>query len=193
MDTSGLIENVRRAMSLDRSFYREAAADGRYGQQALTVVIIVAILTGAGSFLGAMLGGNFFGAFVLLLVSIVMAIVGYYIWAYVIQWVGAQFFQGKATAPELLRTLGFAYAPNALAVLSFIPCVGGLIALIGAIWSLVCGFFAVRDAHQLDDGKTLLTVIIGWVIVMIVVAVVTGIVGLIFGITGAGLNMLMGR
>ena len=42
----------------------------------------------------------------------------------------------------------------ALGLLSFIPCFGGLVALVGWLWSLACGFFAVREVHQLDDGKT---------------------------------------
>ncbi|HHY54098.1 MAG TPA: hypothetical protein GYA08_01550, partial [Chloroflexi bacterium] len=45
-------------------------------------------------------------------------------------------------------------------------------ALAGSLWALACGFFAVREVHQLDDGKMLLTVIIGWVVVMVLTAIV---------------------
>ncbi|MBW7886344.1 MAG: YIP1 family protein [Caldilineaceae bacterium] len=185
MDTTNLLENIRRAVSLDRAFYQEAANDERMGQQALLVVIIAAVLSGIGGFFSGIMGGNFLGALMALVVGAVMAVIGYYIWVYVIQFVGAQFFQGRATVPQLLRTLGYAYAPTALGLLSFIPCLGGLVALAGWVWSLVCGFYAVREVHGLDDGKTLLTVIVGWIIIVIIYAIVFTVLGI--GALGAGL------
>lgn len=48
MDFNSMIANVRRAMSLDRTFYQEVAYDERYNQEALMVVIVVSVLTGIG-------------------------------------------------------------------------------------------------------------------------------------------------
>ncbi|HHW85352.1 MAG TPA: YIP1 family protein, partial [Chloroflexi bacterium] len=172
MDTSALLNDIRRAVTFDASFYRQAANDERYSQQALIVVMIVAALSGAGAFLRSILSGHILGALVGLVLGVGLAIVGYFVWVYVIQYVGAQFFQGRATAPQLQRTLGYAYAPTMLGFFSFIPCLGGLVALAGSLWALACGFFAVREVHQLDDGKMLLTVIIGWVVVMVLTAIV---------------------
>ena len=124
MDFNLMLANVRRAVSLDRSFYQEAAADERYKQEALMVVIIAAALAGAGSFLNQLFGLNFFGAIVALVVDVALVVAGYYIWAYVVQWLGSAMFKGQGTAPELLRTMGYAYAPMALRVFAFIPCVG---------------------------------------------------------------------
>ena len=112
MDFNMTMAEVRRAMSLDRSFYQEVANDDSYGPKALQIVIIAAALTGLGSFLGALLRGNFFGAIIALILGVVMAVVGYYIWAYVVQFVGASFFKGQATTPQLLRVLGYAYAAD---------------------------------------------------------------------------------
>ncbi|HQY92828.1 MAG: YIP1 family protein [Caldilinea sp.] len=189
MELSTLINDVRRAVTFDASFYRQAANDERYSQQAVMVVIIVSALSGLGAFLGSLLGGNVIGALLVLILGVIMSIVGYYVWAYVIYYVGAQFFQGRATTPQLLRTLGYAYAPMALGLLSFIPCFGGLIALVGWLWSIACGFFAVREVHQLDDGKTLLTVIIGWVAVAIITAIFA-MIGAIFGFGAMGIGSL---
>lgn len=192
MDTSTLINDIRRAVTFDASFYRQAANDDRYSQQALLIVMIVAGLSGIGAFLSSLFSGNFVGAFVGLVLGVGFAIIGYFVWVYVIQYVRAQFFQGRATAPQLQRTLGYAYAPTVLGFFSFIPCLGGLIALAGSLWALACGFFAVREVHQLDDGKTLLTVIIGWVVVMVLAAIV-GLIGAIFGAGAMGLGALFGR
>lgn len=191
MDTTNLVDNVMRAVRFDATFYRQAANDERYSQQALTIVILTAVLSGIGAFLGNLLGGNLLGALLGLVLGVVLGVAGYYVWVYVIHFVGAKFFQGKATAPQLLRTLGYAYAPMALGLLSFIPCVGGLVALAGSVWSLACGFFAVREVHQLDDGKTLITVVVGWLAVAVVMAVV-GMVAAIFGIGAMGAGALLG-
>lgn len=191
MDTSTLINDIRRAVTFDASFYRQAANDDRYSQQALIIVMIVAALSGIGAFLSNIFSANFIGAIVGLVLGIGFAIVGYFVWVYVVQYVGAQFFQGRATVPQLQRTLGYAYAPTVLGFFSFIPCLGGLVALAGSLWALACGFFAVREVHQLDDGKTLLTVIIGWVVVMVISAIVA-MIGAIFGVGAMGLGALFG-
>ena len=49
----------------------------------------------------------------------------------------------------------------------------------------------MREVHQLDDGKTLITVIAGWLAVAIVTAVV-GIVAALFGIGAMGMGALLG-
>jgi hypothetical protein len=73
-----------------------------------------------------------------------------------------------------------------LGVLGFIPCVGGLAGVVGAIWALVAGVIAVREALDFDTTKAVLTVIIGWVIVFAISIVV----GLVFGIGAVGLGAL---
>ena len=42
--------------------------------------------------------------------ALAAVVVGYYIWAYAVQWVGAQFFQGRGTTPQFLRTLAYPWA-----------------------------------------------------------------------------------
>jgi hypothetical protein len=189
MDFNSMIANVRRAMSLDRSFYQEVAADERYSQEALMVVIVASVLSGIGGFLSGIFRADFGGALVGLVLGVVMAVVGYFVWAYVVQFVGRSLFGGQATAPQLLRTLGYAYGPTALSVLVFVPCFGGLIALAGGIWSLVCGFFAVRETHRLSDGQTIVTVVAGWLLVFVVTAIVSG----IFGLGALGMGGMFGR
>ena len=189
MDFNAMIANVRRALSLDRTFYQEAAYDERYTQEALLVVVVAAALTAIGNFLSGVLGGNFGGALLGLIGGVVWAVAAYYIWAYIVQFVGKALFGGQATVPQLLRTLGYAYAPTALGVFSFLWCVGPLLALAGSIWSLVCGFFAVRETHKLSDGQAIVTVVVGW----LVIAVISLILGTIFGIGALGVGALTGR
>ncbi|MBC7317604.1 MAG: YIP1 family protein, partial [Chloroflexi bacterium] len=90
-------------------------------------------------------------------------------------------FQGEATFWEMARTLGYANAPTALGLLAFIPCVGPIISLAAWVLSLIVGFYAVREALDLPTDKSILTIIIGW----IVVVVVSIVVGVVFGAFGA--------
>ena len=69
---------------------------------------------------------------------------------------------------EMLRVLGFAQAPQLLTVFSFIPCLGVIIALAAAIWSLIAGFIAIRQGLDIDNMQTAITVILSWLIAVVV-------------------------
>jgi len=132
------------------------------------------------------IGGSIRSALIGLGVGAVLGVVNYYVWAYVTYFVGTRLFGGTADAGELLRVLGYASGPRALGVLSFIPCVGWVFGLVGAVWSLVAGVIGVREALDFDTTKAILTVIIGWVVVLVISIVV----GLVFGIGAAGIGTL---
>ena len=186
MDLTKMFNRVTRAAMLDVGLYEEVEADTSLNQEALIVVILVSILSGIGSFLQVVLNGDIGAALLALVVGVVLGVVSYYIWAYVTYFVGTNLFGGTADVGELLRVLGYASGPRVLGVLSFIPCVGGLAGLVGAIWALVAGVIAVREALDFDTTKAVLTVIIGWVIALVISIVV----GLVFGIGAMGLGAL---
>jgi hypothetical protein len=186
MDLAKMFNRVTRAAMLDVNLYEEVEADTSLNQEALIVVILVSILSGIGGFLQGVLNGDIGAALLALVVGVVLGVVSYYIWAYVTYFVGTNLFGGTADAGELLRVLGYASGPRVLGVLGFIPCVGGLAGIVGAIWALVAGVIAVREALDFDTTKAVLTVIIGWVIVFAISLVV----GLVFGVGAVGLGAL---
>ena len=193
MDFGVMINRMIRASMLDVDFYEEVEADTSLTQEALMVVILVSIAGGISAFLGGVIGGSIVGAFVGLIVLVIIGIINYYIWAYVTYFVGTNLFQGTADVGEMLRTLGYASSPRVLGILGFIPCVGWLIALAGAIWALVAAIVAVRQALDFDDTiHAIITVIIGWVIILIIQFVLFAIFGAAFGIGAAGLGALGG-
>ena len=199
MDTSSLMTRMIRASKLDVEFYQEVEHDPSLDGQAVSVVIIAAIAAGVGSLLGGIISSMFGGllgnlsgtdvglgfSFATVLLSTVwvtvFTLIGYYIWAFVTHWVGTKLFEGDADFGEVKRTLGYAYSPQVLSFFSFIPCLGPLLALVGSIWSLVAAFFAIREALDLDTAKTVITIAVGWVVIMIISFIVTAIIG------GAGL------
>jgi hypothetical protein len=168
-----------RAARLDVSLYNEVEADLNATNQALTVVVITAIAGGIGAALGSAVAGQPSGIVGGLIGGIIAELLGWLVWSWVMYFVGTRFFGGTATYGELLRTLGFAYSPGVLLVLRFIPVLGGLITLIVFIWRILTGFIAVREALDIDSGKTVATIIIGFIGYIIVVAIVATILGII--------------
>ncbi len=171
-------DRMIRAAKLDASLYNEVEQDSSATSQALLVVLMVAVLSGIGALRGGV-GGFIFG--------LIAAVVSWAIWSFVLYFVGTTIFKGTATYGELLRCVGFANTPNALAVLAFIPGVGPLIAFVASIWALVAMVIAAREALDVSTGQAIITAIIGFLIVLIVLGVVGSIVGL--GMVGVGSMM----
>jgi hypothetical protein len=183
---NSIINRIIRAAQLDKAFFQEVEADQTLTQEALLVVIIVSLAGGIGAFISTLFSGKIGAALGALIITVVLGIANYYIWSYTTYFIGTNLFSGEAEPGELLRVLGYASGPRLLGLLGFIPCLGGLINLAGAIWALVAGFFGVREALDLDTTETLVTVVLGWLVIMIVTAVVSSIFGLgALGITAA--------
>jgi len=170
MDT--LLSRMIRAAKLEVGLYEEVEADTTATSQAIAVVVLVAIANGIGAAIsffifGRGAGGLFRGLFL----SPILSIVGYFIWAFLTYFIGVNIFGGTTNYGEMLRTIGFAYTPNILGIFSFIPCLGWLIGLVGAVWALVAGVIAVRQALDFDTAKAIMTCIIGWIVSFILTVV----------------------
>ncbi len=178
-----MISKMIRAAMLDVNLYEEVEADASLTTEAILVVVIVSLISGIGGMIGKIVLGR--GNPITGLVgSILMALIGYFVWAFVVYIVGTSLFHGTADYGEVLRTIGYAYSPNVLGFFVFIPCLGWLVALAGAIWALVAGVIAVRQALDFDTTNAILTVLIGWVVMMIVVVLIGG----AFGMMGAAIR-----
>jgi hypothetical protein len=179
---SGMFDRMMRAARLEVPLYEEVEADLTATNQALLVVVIVSVARGIGQGLSASLGTAPAGGLVGTLIGgILSALIGWAVWSYVVYFVGTRFMGGTATYGELLRTLGFAQTPGILLIFSFIPVLGGIIGLVAAIWSLIAGFIATRQALDIDNTKTVITIVIGVIALAIVVTIVAIIIGAIFG------------
>ena len=101
------------------------------------------------------------------------ALLAWLAWAGVTYVIGDKILGGTATWGELLRTLGFAQSPGVLAILAFLPVVGGLIRLAVAIWVLMAGIVAIRQALDFGTGKAILTAVLGWLALAIPMALLS--------------------
>jgi hypothetical protein len=163
---------IIRAAKLDVALYEEVEADKSSLGQAMGVVILSSIAAGIGSTSAGLLR---------MLIGVVVALAGWYIWAYLTYFIGTKLLpepQTKADHGELLRTIGFSSSPGLIRVLGVIPVMRGIVFPIAAIWMLVAMIIAVRQA--LDYTGTLRAIgvcAIGW----IVQAVMFGLFFFIFG------------
>ncbi len=150
------------AAKLDPATYEEVEADGTATVQAAGVVALVALARGIGGLDDGAPG---------LVLGIVASILGWLAWAGVTYLIGDKLLGGTATWGELLRTLGFAQTPGLFGVLAAIPLLGWLVGLGVALWVLVAGIVAIRQALDVGTGKAILTAFLGWLAIAIPTAV----------------------
>ncbi|MEJ7811339.1 MAG: YIP1 family protein [Gemmatimonadaceae bacterium] len=156
-----ITDRMRGAAMLDVPTYEEVEADTTATGQAATVVAIVAVcaaIGGAGHGRAGIIGG------------LLSAFVGWLIWSGVTYLIGDKLLGGTATWGELLRTLGFAQAPGVLYALGIIPYVGGFVTALVWVWTLVAGIIAIHQALDFDTGRAILTAFIGWLAIVIPMA-----------------------
>ncbi len=153
-------ERMIRAARLDADLYEEVEADQTAMGQAMGVVILAGVAAGIGNFANGGLTGIIAGT--------IAALVGWYVWAFLIYFIGTRFFPEPSTRAdhgELLRTIGFASAPGLIRALGIIPGLTGLVFSVAGIWMLLTTVIAVRQA--LDYTSTWRAVgvcIVGWLV-----------------------------
>ncbi len=160
------------AAKLDVKIYEEVEADRSALNQAMSVVVLSSVAGGIGIIGTAGFKGIFVGALI--------ALISWFIWAYLTYIVGTKILpepQTKADLGELLRTIGFSSSPGLIRVLGIIPGMAGIVFLVAAIWMLIAMVIAVRQA--LDYQSTFRAVavcIIGWIVQLLILAILFSIV-----------------
>ena len=157
-------DRVKGVLLLDVKTFEEIEADTTANGQALLMVIAASLAAG----LGASINLGAIG----LLRETIGALVGWVMWAAVTWVIGSKLLpepQTKTDMGELLRVIGFAYAPQLFGFFAFIPVLGGLVSTVVAFWLLAATILAVRQA--LDYTSTLraiAVVLIGWLIFVVI-------------------------
>ncbi len=170
-------ERIIRAAKLDVMLYEEVEADKNAMSQAMGVVILSSVAAGVGSMERIGIGGILTGS--------ILALIAWYVWAYITFLVGTKLLpepQTKADLGELLRTIGFSSSPGLIRVLGIIPGLTHGVFLVASIWMLIAMVIAVRQA--LDYQSTFRAVgvcVIGWIIQLSILMLLF----LIFGGSGS--------
>ena len=166
------INRIIRACKLDVSLYEEVEADKSATLQAALVVVLSSLAAGVGALsLGA---SNF-------LMAPILSLISWYIWAYLIYFIGVKFFpepNTKADHGELLRTIGFSSAPGLIRIFGFTPELMSITFIGAGIWMLVAMVIAVRQALDYESTwRAIGVVIIGFLIQAIVLILILRIFG----------------
>ncbi len=146
-------ERIIGAMKLDASVYDEVEHDENALSQAVAVVALGAVAAGIGT-AGEGSGG--------MVAGVVGSVVGWLVSAAFVWFIGVKWMEHTSDYPELLRTLGFASAPQLALVLAVIPLLGPLVALVVVFWGLAAYVVAVREALDVTTERALVVCILAF-------------------------------
>ena len=153
------INRIFRAIKIDIDLYEEVEADKKATLQAGLVVVLSSLAAGIGAIqLGA---SN-------LILAPILSLLSWYVWAYIIFFVGVKLFpdpQTKSNHGELLRTIGFSSAPGLIRIFGFTPELMTVTFIGSAFWMLACMVVAVKSALDYKSmWKAFGVVVFAWLI-----------------------------
>ena len=153
------LNRIYRAIKIDADLYEEVEKDKSATVQAGLVVVLSSLAAGVGAInLGA---SNF-------LLAPIMSLVSWYVWAYIIYFVGVKLFPEKNTKTnhgELLRTIGFSSAPGIIRIFGVTPDLMTVTFVGSAFWMLACMVVGVRSALDYKSlGRAFGVVVVAWLI-----------------------------
>jgi hypothetical protein len=163
-------ERVKGVLRLDARVFEDIEGDTTANAQAFGVVILASLAAGIGA--GLLIGP------LALIQSTFAAIVGWVMWAGVTYVIGTKLLpeaQTRTDMGELLRVIGFSYAPELFNLFAFVPLIGPLVRVVVAFWLLAATILAVRQALDYrSTGRAAVVVLIGWLFFVLIQVVFGG-------------------
>ena len=161
------LNRIFRAIKIDADLYEEVEHDKTATFQAGAVVVLSSMAAGVGALhLGA---SNF-------LIAPVLSLISWYVWAYIIYFVGVKLFPDKNTKSdhgELLRTIGFSSAPGLIRIFGITPDLMTVTFIGSAFWMLACMVVGVRAALDYTSlWRALGVVIVSWIFQAILLLII---------------------
>ena len=102
------------------------------------------------------------------LLAPIFSLISWYVWAYIIYFVGVKLFPEKNTKSnhgELLRTIGFSSAPGLIRVFGVTPDLMAVTFIGSAFWMLACMVVAIKSALDYDSlWKAFGVVLVSWLV-----------------------------
>ena len=148
---------IYRAIKIDIELYEEVEKDKKATIQAGAVVVLSSLAAGVGALQIGM--SNF-------LLAPALSLLSWYVWAYVIYFVGVKLFGGtktKSSHGELLRTIGFSSAPGLIRIFGVTPDLMTVTFIGSAFWMLACMVVAVKSALDYESlWKAFWVVVVAW-------------------------------
>ena len=170
-------QRLKKAIFLDVAFYEEVEKDKKFNDQAMMTVVLVSVVQ------GFMIAGF---APIALVQGILGSLIRFLIWAFFIAFVGTRILpepETESNTGELIRTLGFAYAPGLLVVFKIFPIISTFIDPVVTILQLAAMTIAVRQA--LDFNSTVRAVgvcIVAFILMIIALTLFIGFTAFFVGV-----------
>ncbi|MBN1310905.1 MAG: hypothetical protein JXB30_05740 [Anaerolineae bacterium] len=177
-----LTDRIMGALTFRSSVYEEVESDTSFTQTAWVLVVVISLVNqigaqaNAGSVLKWVLG---------VVIGTIFSVLAFAIAAYVIAWFGKTVYHAEVSFDELVRTLGLAYIWNAIGVIGVVAlvlptlvCALSPLLLVAWLLSLVAALIAAKSALDLEWVPTIISVVVGWVIMFLVMLIPSWILGL---------------
>ncbi|MDO8612111.1 MAG: hypothetical protein Q7R32_04725 [Dehalococcoidia bacterium] len=167
-----------RLIRLDLTVFDEVRSDPSATPGAIVVVFLASVLAGIGSWLWAVQtdGVDAGEVFVKsLLIGSVLQTLVWFIWVYLVFQVLARAYGARTDFYELIRTMGFAFAPVAMSVLIAITAFAvpfGVAALSGAA---LFSHFAIQSSSSAEPRQVLIANFVGFLSFAVVMGVLANI------------------
>lgn len=196
-----MLDRIMGVITLKAPVYRQIADDKTATMQAAMVLVIATLISG---FFGGLvsfnaqtrttavsIGGAVFGA----IFGVILALIGWVITAWVLQFVAKQ-LGGKTDLGEMLRVTGYVGVFSVIGVLNILvlagtalSCVVGLVQIVVGILRFVGFLIGVREAAEFSTTNAVITAIVAIIVNILIVVVIGGVIAasivLALGLAGA--------
>lgn len=171
--SSSFADRVLGALKLDPATYEDVEHDESATGQAVAVVAAVTALSAIAGYSNGTNG---------VIGNVILALLGWVVFSFVAYFVGTTILkspQTSATFGQVLRALGFAYAPSLLYILAVIPVVGFIIALVVLFWSFAASIIALRQSLEVSTGRAVAIAVVSAIAIGIVLGILVAALGLV--------------
>ena len=189
-----LLDRILGAFEFRRGIYAQVEEDTSFTTTAWLLVIVSAFLNQ----LGSHASGNLVNWLISAVAGTITTVIAFAVAVYLMDRIGRTLFGAEVSFDELVRTLGLAFIWSAVGVLGIVArlfaplnCLVAPIMLAAAILLVIAWFVAAREALDMEWGRTLFTVGLGWV-VLVAIMIATNVVLNLLGIGAGALGGIVG-
>lgn len=183
------MDRIIKAFTFRTEVYAEVEQDLSFNNTAWLIVAVVSLLNQLGGRASTNFGNWLLGT----LIGTVFAVIGFAVAAYVMNLVGKTVFRAEVDFGEMLRTLGLAYVWQIVGLIGILgafsvalACLTAPVVFIGWILTVVAWFIAIKEALDLDWVPTIVTVVLGGIVLIVINLIADAVLGLI-GLGGLAL------
>ena len=174
LNVKKMLSRILNAARLDGDTFRELRDDSSSTVQSVSLVAIIGLCYGAGlGFFGFFVAGiSLLDVFTIILIGLLSAAIIAFVWSGTTFLIVTKLFRRTIGYWGLARPFFFSWAPGVLFILmsSPIPIISEIIRAAGTAWIGVASVFAVKHAAGFSAQQSMLTFIIGVLVLIFILA-----------------------